>query len=210
MFARARLVPAGLIASLAALVSAAPAHASGGLLASATSCASETLSQPFLPWGDSAEYTLVPGGTFEAGAPSWSLSGGAAEVAGNESYYVNSATDDQSLSLPDGSSATSPAMCVGIQNPDLRFFAENTGNPLDTLQVSVTYGTSLGGTLTTPIGEFTGSGSWEPTLQDPLLVNLLTLLPGNETPVAFTFTPLGSGGNWQIDDVYVDPYHLGG
>jgi hypothetical protein len=38
----------------------------------------------------------------------------------------------------------------------------------------------------------------------PLVVNLLPLLPGEQTPVRFRFTPQGSA-NWQIDDVYVDP-----
>jgi hypothetical protein len=29
---------------------------------------------------------------------------------------------------------------------------------------------------------------------------------GGAAPVAFRFTPQGKGGNWQIDDVYVDPW----
>jgi hypothetical protein len=211
MLARARLLPVGLIASAAALFSAAPAHASGGLLASASNCSTETLSQTFLPWGDPAQYTLAPGGDFAAGAPSWSLSGGASVVAGGDGYSLNGAApSSNSLSLPDGSSATSPAMCVGIQNPDIRYFAINTGNPSDALQVSVSYETASGDVLTTPIGEITAGGTWQPTVQDPILVNLLALLPGNETPVAFTFTPQGSGGDWQIDDVYVDPMGTGG
>ena len=37
-----------------------------------------------------------------------------------------------------------------------------------------------------------------------VVANLLPLLPGEHTPVAFRFTALG--GDWSIDDVYVDPY----
>jgi hypothetical protein len=37
----------------------------------------------------------------------------------------------------------------------------------------------------------------------PIVVNLLPLLPGDHTAVAFRFS---TAGNWQIDDVYVDPY----
>jgi hypothetical protein len=33
---------------------------------------------------------------------------------------------------------------------------------------------------------------------------LLSLLPGQMTPVQFRFTPIGSA-SWSIDDVYVDP-----
>jgi hypothetical protein len=84
-------------------------------------------------------------------------------------------------------------------------FAENTGDPSSTLSVSVNYQTLLG-SATTQIGVLTAGGSWQPTLQDPIVVNLLALLPGNMTPVSFTFTPKGQG-NWSIDDVYVDPWN---
>ena len=40
-------------------------------------------------------------------------------------------------------------------------------------------------------------------LQGDDFQSLLPLLPGDRTPVAFQFTPLL--GDWQIDDVYVDP-----
>jgi hypothetical protein len=203
-----RALPLSLLAAVATFVSAAPANAS--LLAgSAQNCASAQESQIFLPWADPASYVLAPGGNFEAGAPTWSLSGGAATVAGNESFGVGGASDSQSLSLPGGSSATSPAMCVGIDKPDLRFFALNTGDPTSTLAVSVNYTGPLGLQLTTQIGTIANGGTWQPTLQDPILVNLLPLLPGNETPVSFTFTPQDSRGNWQIDDVYVDPMGRG-
>jgi hypothetical protein len=39
----------------------------------------------------------------------------------------------------------------------------------------------------------------------PVIANLLPLLPGSRTAVAFRFTPYGDGGDWTIDDVYVDP-----
>ena len=42
----------------------------------------------------------------------------------------------------------------------------------------------------------------------PILVNLLALVPGERTAVAFRFTPRGLG-SWLIDDVYVDPYGTG-
>ena len=37
-----------------------------------------------------------------------------------------------------------------------------------------------------------------------MVANLLPLLPPDMTAVRFIFTPL-LGGDWQIDDVYVDP-----
>jgi hypothetical protein len=37
-----------------------------------------------------------------------------------------------------------------------------------------------------------------------ILGNLLPLLPGEHTPIAFRFTAVG--GDWSVDDVWVDPY----
>src|SRR5687767_6114566 len=45
---------------------AAPANA-GLLVASAPDCTTGTLTKPFSPWGDNANYVLGPGGSFEGG-----------------------------------------------------------------------------------------------------------------------------------------------
>jgi hypothetical protein len=208
MFLRRRLVSAGLIASAATLIGAASAQA-GVLATSGVNCSSPALSQPFMPWGDVASYELAPGGDFESGAAGWTLSGGSQVTAGNESYFVTSSSDANSLALPAGSSATSPTMCVGIQNPDLRLFVSNTGSGWSNLQVSVNWEDAGGNVHTTTIANVSGGTRWSPTAQIPILVNLLPLLPGNMTPVSFNFTPQGSAGNWQIDDVYVDPWYRG-
>lgn len=191
-------VPAGLVACASALAAAAPAHASL-LTQTAQGCPAESLSQPFLPWGDPAQYFLAPGGDFAPGGATWTLSGGAQTLTAES-------PSGSALALPDGSSATSPAVCVGINAPDVRFFATNPGDPTSTLQVSVNYVGLLGQPQSAVIGEMTATGSWQPTVVDPILVNLLPLLPGDETPVSFTLTPQGSGGGWQVDDFYVDPW----
>jgi hypothetical protein len=192
---------------LAVALAVAPAAAQAGpLVASAPDCDEQVLSQPFLPWVDPAHYTLAPDGGFEAGAAGWSLQGGATVVAGNESHYVRAATDTRSLKLPAGSTATSGTICVGIEHPTLRIFARNSGSPLSTLRVAVHFEDAGGNTHSLPIGEFGAGGAWQPSPVMPLAVNLLPLLPGERTPVAFQFTPQGSGGDWRIDDVYVDPY----
>jgi hypothetical protein len=182
-----------------------PASAQAGLLvASAPDCSSSDTSQPFLPWADPASYIMDPGGTFEDGAAGWSLSGGASVVSGNESYNVSGAGDSHSLGLPNGSSATSSTVCVGVEHPDLRIFARNTGNPLGTLRIDVLFEDAAGNVRSATIGLIANTGAWQPTAQMPLVVNLLPLLPGNYTPVEFRYIP--QGGNWQIDDIYVDPY----
>jgi hypothetical protein len=191
---------------LVGLAAAAPAANAGVLVSSATSCDEQTFEQPFLRFGDVANYVLAPTGTFESGADGWTLSGGASVVSGNESYYVHSAGESHSLSLPAGSSATSSSMCVGIEHPDLRIVARNTGSSLATLKVDVLYEDAAGNVQSLTIGTLTGSASWQPSVVMPLVVNLLPLLPDERTAVAFRFSTDSAAGAWRIDDVYVDPY----
>jgi hypothetical protein len=192
----------GLALAAAAFVTVPATASAGVLVSSAANCADQSLAQVFLPWADVANYTIAPGGDFEAGA-NWSLSNGAAVVSGNEPFHVGSAGGSRSLALPAGSSATSPPMCVGIEHPDLRFFVRGS-NPLATLRVQVLFEDAFGTVHSATIGAVTGAGSWTPTAPFPLVVNLLPLLPDARTAVAFTFS--ASGGSFQVDDVYVDPY----
>ena len=194
-----RIAPA--LVAVAAL--AAPASASAGsLAASATSCSGQTFEKPFKRWLDPANYVLAPDGAVEGSLTGWTLRGGAAKVAGNETAYIHGTKDRSSLSLPRGSAATTRAMCVGVLYPTMRFMASA---PLGSVMaVSAVLDSPLGGTLTVPVGVVAGLGSWQPTL--PILVgaNLLATLGGGHAAVAFTFTPVT--GNWRVDDVYVDPY----
>jgi hypothetical protein len=87
----------------------------------------------------------------------------------------------------------------------MRFFAKRTsGTILSTLTVEVLF-EGLGGVVKSlPIGVVLGGSKWQPTLPFPVVANLLPLLPGQMTPVAFRFT--ARGGTWQVDDVYIDPW----
>jgi hypothetical protein len=201
------------IALLSALVSvfalaAAPAAFAGPLVATATGCSSEVLVQPFLPWADPASYVLAPDGGFEAGASGWSLSD-AAIAADNEPFYVHGSGDRAALELAPGGSATSASMCVGIEHPTLRFFARTDGSAASTLRVDVLYEDANGTIQSLTIGRVRGGTEWSPTLVMPVVANLLALLPGERTAVAFRFTAEGTDAAWHIDDVYVDPYSKG-
>jgi len=187
---------------LAALVSVAvvagnaqPARA--GLLG----CDGQTTVKPFAPWLDPASYVLMTNGSLESSA-GWALADGAKLVAGNEPWHVNAPGDSRSLSLPSGSSATTPAFCVTLLHPDLRFFAVNSGSALSALQVDAIT-TVLGLRVVMPVGVLLAGGAWQPTLPLPFLDGLLSLTQGT---VQFRFTPLGAGSGWQIDDLYVDPF----
>jgi hypothetical protein len=191
-----------------AMTGALAAPASAGILtASASDCGDETLTQPFAQFGDNANYKAVPNGSFENGTGGWTLAGRAKVVAGNEPWKVGGSNHAKSLVLPAGSTAISPVSCVGLAEPTLRFFAKKNRAALlgvSTLAVSVYVKTSLGLVVPVPVGVVLGNGQWKPTPPMLIVANLLPLLPGDRTPVAFQFTPVL--GDWQIDDLYVDPY----
>ncbi len=87
-------------ATLIACTALAPAASAGVLVKSAGDCAPQPLERPFLRWIDPAQYTLLPGGTFEQELPDWTLSG-ARVVSGNEPYYVHG-EGRALLALPSG------------------------------------------------------------------------------------------------------------
>jgi len=190
-------------ACLAAAALATPAQA-GIITKSAVDCGTPQLTQPFKPWLDFAHYKLVDNGAFEDGTEGWALTGGARVVDGNATQRVHGADDTKSLLLPAGSTATTPPVCVGLDEPTMRYFARKNSGLLTTLTVSVQVQLELGGAwVTLPIGVDLG-GKWHASLPNLVLVNLLPLLPPDMTAVRFKFAPI-LGGEWQIDDVYVDP-----
>jgi hypothetical protein len=200
-----RLMAALVTAGAATMALAAPAHA-GLLVSAAKDCDDQGPSaRVFQRWLDPAQYVPAPGGNLES-AEGWDLKGGARVVAGNEPWKVGGGSHGNSLLLPAGSSATTGVMCVGLAHPTMRFFAKRTsGTLLNPLIVEVQF-EALGGLVKSlPIGVVLAGGQWQPTLPSLVVANLLPLLPGAQTPVRFKFTPVGRA-NWQIDDVYVDPW----
>lgn len=170
-------------------------------------CASQPVSQPFVPWLDYGQYESVPGGSFETGAAGWTLAGGAAVVAGNESYHVRAPADALSLALPAGASAGSPDVCVAVEHPTIRFFVRNTGSSTAQLGISVVVSGPDGQRRTVPVGAVTGTPDWRPT---PIVVIGVNVLSGLGTQqVGLHFAANGAGGKWNIDDVYLDPYGKG-
>lgn len=195
--------------ALSVLALQAPSAHAGLLSLLPGSCGNQPASQPFAQWGDRSEYTPVPGGDFEAGGVPWLLTGGAKPAVGNETYQV-AGRGSQSLVLPAGSSAVSPFSCTSIYHPTARFFLRNTGSPASRLRVQAVYPGLLFGTVTTTLGEFTGTSTWEPSPALSLLVsNLLATVSLNQTVIAFRFAPADGTGAWSIDDVYLDPYARG-
>jgi hypothetical protein len=142
---------------------------------------------------------LTPGGSFESGSPSWTLSGGTKVVAGNEPFYIHSKSDSKSLSMPSGSSATSPTMCFAAGDWHLRFVTKGTG----TVRVTIQVNSLLGVVSVLDGGTVQAGGTWSPS---PRVSLLLSNVGGLLTTKAISLRLTASGGSAQVDDVYLDPW----
>ena len=198
---RLALVASATAAAVA--VSASPALAAQP----ASGCPAAELTNPFLTWGDSADYQLAPGGDVEDGGTSWSLTGGADAAEGNETFNVMSAADHLSLRLPGSSSATTARMCIGIESPSYRLFVKRSGGSSSSrLVAEVVYDDAAGNEVVVPSGTISADEDWMPSPSLPTVVNVLAPAQGNAIDMSLRFTATG-GGVWSIDDVYVDPFY---
>ena len=180
----------------------------GVFAASAQACSYTGARQVFKPWGDQHSYSLAPDGGFEAGGSGWSLQGGAGLAPENESFHLNSASDGTSLSLPSGSSAVSPPLCMQLDTTEFRMLARNSGNPSSTLRVEATYNVLGLGVVHTTVSNAVSAGqSWVPTQGMSPFLGLSTVI-GTLVPtyIQVRITPVGPGGVWQVDDLFVDPF----
>jgi hypothetical protein len=201
------LRPRGLRPVLAVLLGAAAICAAPA--AAQAACPTAPTTKPFLIFGDAANYSLAPNGSFESGAGGWSLSG-ASVTSGNESYKVHASTDAKSLAIAATGQAVSPAFCASTDNPSFRLFARRTSGTWGVLNVRLRWQDQNGQTNETVVGSVTaGDTSWHPTQVFGLSSVVGLWSPDQTTSVQIVFDPEDYGGNWAIDDVYIDPYSRG-
>jgi hypothetical protein len=155
--------------------------------ASAAACDYPAGEQVFADYGDPRAYVLVPGGDFADGA-GWTLEGDAAVASG-------------ALSLPAGSSAVSPSLCISDETPFFRAMVRDSGVAGSRLQVEILY-EELGIVRSRVVGS-DRQGDWDAT--QPLAQNFgLATLGGADSSVQIRITAVG--GTWKVDDVYIDPF----
>jgi hypothetical protein len=194
------LATAVVVAGLA--VPAASASRAGGL-GLLPSCGAT--SHPFTPWGDSASYCSFPNLGFESGKTAWTLGGSASIASANEPWHVSGA-GTHALQLGPRATATSSSLPVSLLDPWIRLFAHSSGAN-GSLRVQVVFRGLLGNvTGLLNIGTLSPSGysSWQPT-QRVLSTLALPLLT---TSAQVVLTSQATQGNWQVDDVYLDPCKL--
>jgi len=186
-----------LLAAMMGCVAASPALAAS-TVPDTSGCHNPDLSQPFLPFGDRNDYTLMPGESVDSfDGNGWTLSGGASL----KTTTLADGKTAQILDLPSGSRAVSPTICVSNDYPTARTEVRNVVGA-EGVQFYVSYdGTN---TWTSPknTGQFHGHNtSW--SLSDP--INLQPSGSSGWQLVKFTFVPGGKASDFQLYDFYVDP-----
>jgi hypothetical protein len=185
------------LCALAAVLAAAQAATP----AAAASCPPPpTPLQPFTPWADNGQYVLTTGGSFEPGAPAWTLTGGARVVNDNAPNRLDPPSHGSALFLPSGSSATSACVTAPKIIGTVRFFAKNSGAPDAGVKVEI-----LVKGKTYQAGTITGESAWAPTKILP------SSAPAYKGAVTYQvrLTVVGSNGAFTVDDTYFDPYKSG-
>jgi hypothetical protein len=170
--------------------------------AAEAACGDQASRQVFSRFGDLNWYYPAPGGTFEPGVVGWTHTGSGI-VPGNETYFINASSDRQSLKLPAGASALSPAFCVSAEHPTMRMMARKLSGSAGTLKVEIVYsgGTKVAGSVVNS-GQYV---AWRPTQQFDLATALA--LTGTTTSVSVRLRlRADTAGPWGVDDVFVDPY----
>jgi hypothetical protein len=200
----AAIVLVSALVALAAVAAGTAQSAEGGLIGTgAASGCDSAASHPFQAWGDNANYLLMPGGSFEAGGPAWTLSRGAYIGAGNEPFRTEGDNGSRSLYLLPGSSAVSPTGCFAFGDWHARFFVRGVGLRGGRLEVDVVVRSLLGVLSVLDGGSVAPSGEWKPSPRIGMLLTNVTSLLGTRA-VALRFRAVNA--TFQVDDVYLDPW----
>lgn len=194
----------GSALTISSVAPAAPAPASPTRLSAFSNCGYGAEKQAFLPWLDPFEYSLAPNGDL-ASTSGWTLNGAAVSSA-HDPYGLSS----RSLVFDkNGDSATTPWMCVNLQNPTVRFLGLDTGGlGLGLFAVTLRYYAASGAVLTLPIGVVKPVRSWQPSLPLVLAVNTLSILSSNGwTQISLQLTAAGVSAHETLsaDGFWVDP-----
>jgi hypothetical protein len=177
--------------------------------AAQAACPTPPTVKAFQAFGDSSDYFLAPNGSFESGASGWSLTG-ASVASGNESSKVHGSADSKSLAIKATGRAVSPSFCVAIQHPTFRLFARRTSGTWGTLNVKLRWKDSTGATNETVVSSLGSSDTaWHPAGR----IALSTVLPlwnaDQTASVQIVLDPEDYGGDWAVDDLYIDPFRTG-
>ncbi len=179
--------------------------ARAGRLLSGADCRYGEASPYFTAWGDTANYALAPEGDLLT-TDDWTLNKQATVVEAADPFSGAA----QSLQLLKGAQAATPAMCVNLDNPTIRFFVRDVGgNEKSRLKVDVLYEDFGGHVKHLTIANVKAGSDWQPSVIVPMYMNMLALATPNDlTAVAFRFKAEGVQKDeaLSISSIYVDPF----
>ena len=162
---------------------------------STSQCTDPALTQPFLAWGDTNSYALMPGESPDSfTGQGWTLSGGASIA---QATLADGSTGSV-LVMPAGSTVVTPTICVSSSYPTARTMILGSSG--------VFFYVSYDGTNTwnnpQNTGQFHGASNsaWSPSDA----INLQTSSFSGWTLAKFTF--VSPQGTARIYNFYVDPY----
>ena len=135
-------LPSGALAAEGSVVATTPAGIDILETAdTAQTCRAPQIINPFAGFGDMRDYVLAPGGTFEEKQlEGWQVVKAKQDGDHSPLELSNNRKDDNkhSLKVPAGGSAVSPAMCVDLHYPTMRFMAKPEKNK-GRLDIQVVY-----------------------------------------------------------------------
>ncbi len=184
-------------------VAAAPSLVDLSLIPSASST-SATCNVPktfkaFKAFGDHADYSFAPGGTFEHGTAGWSLSG-ASVVSGNDTSGVYGGS--KALRINDGGRVITPWFCVSADNPTFRFTTYGGEVEME-IDYIVINDDDVDDNL---VGETVGGGQWGPSE----VHDLATEIPDSKLSKGVLARLIWEAeDDVYVDNVLVDPYRRG-
>ncbi|MGH2796358.1 MAG: hypothetical protein ACRDM0_01490 [Thermoleophilaceae bacterium] len=176
--------------------------------ASRSTCEAPLWAWPYRNIGDSRTYALAPSGDFaNSVAPGWQLHDGA--------RIATDTARGPGLVLPAGASAVSPATCVDLDYPHLRFAHKVTGKRASgvEIKIEVTYPDNTN-PVWTEVKQFDGyqgdtvAAGWRITPDVDVKPDFGGQSPGARY-MALRFTAVKkakTSAEFRVDDIYVDPY----
>ena len=189
--------PLVLLAALAAALALVPS-------ASASSCGSRAVSQPFAAGGDTNDYFRLAGGGFENSLDGWTLASGNFSFGYNQPWWLDGQqTGNSSVRLYAGASLVSQSFCAARDENVVRMFVRNSGRAGSWLRVTAHVETDVA-SWDEQIGWFDGASKGWSLSPQMTLWDMGTA--SDQAVVTLMFETGGSWGVWGIDDVYVDPF----
>jgi hypothetical protein len=163
-------------------------------------CHEPDLFNPLSAFGDVRDYFVAPGGDFETAGDGWRLDGGAEIVGGGGSLAGGVGN---SLRLPPGSEAVSPAFCVDLHYPTFRFFAAQLARRGGSLNVDVIY-PELRKRNVHGAGDMNSNPHWRLS-KDFKLEPQRAGKKAGWRKVAIRLRADATEGDWRVDDILIDP-----